>query len=499
MRQGIAAFGSIHQVPSDLPMITPWKAGGVRLLCALTIRSPSLTEWNTMDLFNYRDGELCCEDVPVADIAGQIGTPVYIYSANTLAEHYRRLANAFAPVSPLICYSVKSCPNLGIVRLMADRGAGVELVSGGELHRARRAGVAGSKVIFAGIGKTDAEIREALTYAPQSSVGQGIGHFVIETEAELDSIARVARAMGTTCHASVRVNPEVQHRAPALTIDATLASHSFDHDLERAARFINNNGHNNHCRLTGLHTHFGSRMNRVDPCVEAVRGTLSLIDSLSHAARHQIETLHLAGGLGVDVNAAVGPTPADYAEQLLPLLKPYVERGLSIVLEPGRTLASNAGVLVTTVEYIRRVGTIQYIVVDAGMHSMLRPALYDAFHFVWPVRVAPMHVPAARTAHPDMPGLDASDVVGPISESADFLARARKLPPVARGDLMAVFDCGAYGSALASRYTTRPLPPEVLVDGSAATVVREPESIEDTLALELKSRKLDTQRRASFT
>ncbi|NOG54279.1 MAG: hypothetical protein HND57_08115 [Planctomycetes bacterium] len=348
------------------------------------------------------------------------------------------------------------------------------------------------------MGKTDAEVREALTYSARSASGQGIGQFVLETPAERDHIAAVARAIGIAGHASLRINPEVQRRAPELTIASETVAAAFKQDIEHAERFFEHCGHNEFCKLDGLHIHFGSQIDQVEPCASALRAVIGLIERLSQAG-HTINTLHLAGGLGVDVDAAVAPTPADYAEHLLPLLQPLVDDGLSLILEPGRTIAAGAGVLVTSVQYIRRDGATQYIVVDAGMHTLLRPALYDARHFVWPVQVAPMHVPHDRAPDQDMPGLDTADVVGPISESADFLARGRKLPPVARDDLLAVFDCGAYGSALSARYTTRPLPPEVLVDGSTATVVREPETYENLLSCELKARKLDTQRRVSFS
>ncbi len=436
-----------------------------------------------MDFFAYQDGELHCEDVPIRNIAAEVGTPTYVYSANTLRDHYRRLTEAFAPLNPLICYSIKSCSNLSILKLLADLGAGMDVVSGGELHRAGLTQVPGQKIVYAGVGKTDREIRQALEYQGSPTDRKGIRLFNIESEAEFENIARIAKSMGVVCEGTLRVNPDVDPKTHRYTTTGKKET-KFGVDLDRARAFFEKYGSNTACRVTAIHLHIGSPVYTIDPYVQAVTKALNLIADL-RTAGHTITALNIGGGFGADYESNQSPAALDYAQALIPLLQHEVEaNGLQLILEPGRSIAANAGVLLTRVQYLKHSGSKRFVIVDAGMHTLIRPALYGAFHFIWPVQVAPSHIPLERKAEMDMPGLDVVDVVGPICESGDFLAKDRKLPPVARNDLMAVFSAGAYGMVMANRYNSSPLPAEVLVDGDAFRTVRRRESYEDLVAHE---------------
>ncbi len=430
-----------------------------------------------MDWFEYRDGQLWCEQVNLDDLAGRVGTPVYVYSRRTFEDHYDRLSSAFAALDPLICYSVKSCGNVNICKLLADRGSGMDVVSGGELFRAQQAGVPMSKVVYAGVGKTDAEIRQA--------IGAKIGWFNIESEAEFENTASIARHLGATVNAALRINPDVDPQTHAKTTTGKKDT-KFGVDLERAYRFFERYGQDRHLRLTALHLHIGSPVYRAKPYVQAITKALALVEKLQRAG-YRIETLDIGGGFGADYQAAQSPSFSDYAADIVPLLKAFQTQGRTVILEPGRSIAGNAGVLLTRVQYVKTGGRKKFIIVDSGMHHLIRPTLYDAFHFLWPTRVAPMHQPTdgdwrQRT---DTPGLEVCDVVGPICESGDYLATDRSLPPVARGDLLCVFTAGAYGMVMASNYNAMPRPAEVLVDGPNATWIRRRETYQDMIAGEV--------------
>ncbi len=438
-----------------------------------------------MDQFNYRDGQLYCEDVPVEEIAAAAGTPVYIYSAATITDHYRKLVAAFRRVDPLICYSIKSCSNLSILRLLTDLGAGMDVVSGGELFRAGLAKVHGHRIVYAGVGKTDEEIIEALDYSPEGSTRHGIRLFNIESEAEFENIANIARSRGVVCEATLRVNPDVDPKTHVYTTTGKKET-KFGVDLERARAFFRKYGRNEHCRLTAIHLHIGSPVYTVEPYIEAVKRAAALIDELA-AEGFRITALNLGGGFGADYTSDQSPLAADYASAIVPLLQGHVHRGLKIILEPGRSIVANAGILLTRVQYLKKSGQRHFVIIDGGMHTLIRPALYGSFHFIWPARVARPHVPVRREQEMDLPGLDLCDVVGPICESSDFLARDRRLPPLVRGDLLAVFSAGAYGMVMASHYNSHPLPAEVLVSGARATTVRSRETYDDLIARELEA------------
>jgi len=440
-----------------------------------------------MDHFQYKQGRLHCEDIPVEEIAKQVGTPTYIYSASTFRDHYRRLTEAFAPLDPLICYSIKSCSNLAILKLLASLGAGMDVVSGGELYRASLTKTPGSKIVYAGVGKTDREIREALNYSTATPLApsSGIRLFNIESEAEFENIANIARALGKTCEATLRINPDVDPHTHLYTTTGKKET-KFGVDLDRARAFFKKYGSNNFCRLTALHLHIGSPVYSAEPYVKSVTKALQLIDDLEKQDNHQITALNIGGGFGADYESNQSPAAIDYANALIPILANRVQnKNLKLILEPGRSIAANAGILLTRVQYLKHSGQKRFVIVDAGMHTLIRPALYNAFHFIWPVVVAPDHEPRERKEEMKLTALDLVDVVGPICESADFLAKNRKLPPVARNDLLAVFTAGAYGYVMANRYNSSPLPAEILGDHNQFTVIRKRETYDDLVAHEL--------------
>lgn len=433
-----------------------------------------------MDHFAYKNGELYCEDLNVHAIAQRAGTPCYVYSRATLVDHYHRLASAFEALRPLICFSIKCNSNLSICRTLGDLGAGMDLVSGGELHRAMLAAIDPANCVYAGVGKTDEEIRQAIE--------ANIGWFNVESEAEFENLRDIAARMKASCRAALRINPDVDPRTHRYTSTGKKET-KFGVDIERARAFFRSYGKDQNCQLRGLHIHIGSPVYTVEPYVEAVKKVLALIDDLASEG-FGVDMLDLGGGFGADYESSQSPLASDYAARIVPLLKDRVQAGLKIVLEPGRTIAANAGILLVRVLYVKKSGDKTFAICDGGMNDLLRPSHYGSFHFIWPCKVPPQFVPARRSEKPDMPGLIPVDVVGPICESGDFLALDRSLPPVQRGDLLAVFTTGAYGMTMASRYNSMPLPAEVMVDGSGATLVRRRETYDDLTAHEMEPMEL---------
>ena len=431
-----------------------------------------------MDHFHYRDGELYCEDVRIAQLVARVGTPAYVYSARTFTEHYDRFLEAFAELNPTICYSIKSCGNINLCRLLVDRGAGMDVVSGGELYRARRAGVAMDKVVYAGVGKTDAEIEEALE--------AGIGYFNIESEAEFENIAAIAAQRRVHARGALRVNPDVADPRTHAKTTTGKKETKFGVDIERAKRFFDRYGRDPYLRLDAIHLHLGSPTYASTPYAEAIGKALSLVADLKLRGL-SIATLDIGGGFAADYVTGASLSWKEYATEMVPLLRPFVRDGGKIILEPGRTISANAGVLVSRVLYVKTGGSKKFVIVDTGMHHLIRPTLYEAYHFIWPVRVRPEHVPAERREHMTLAGLERCDVVGPICESTDYLAKDRELPAVARGDLLCVFSAGAYSMVMASQYNAMPRPPEVLIDGERATIIRRRETYADLDAAELET------------
>ncbi|MSR43751.1 MAG: diaminopimelate decarboxylase [Phycisphaerales bacterium] len=424
-----------------------------------------------MDDFRYLHGSLYCESVAVQDIARAVGTPTYVYSGATLESHFTKLRDAFAPLSPLLCYSVKCCSNLAILKRLAQLGAGMDVVSGGEIFRACAAGADPRHFVYAGVGKSDAEIRLALEH--------GIGLFNVESEMEFENLSRLAHETGTPARAALRVNPDVDPKTHRHTTTGKRES-KFGVDLERAVAFFHAYGRDPHIALRGIHLHIGSPVYSTAPYLQSVVKALALIDDLARAG-FPVDTLDLGGGFGADYESDQTPLATEYANAIVPLLCDRVARGLRIILEPGRTIAANAGILLTKVEYVKRSGDRTFAICDAGMNTLLRPSHYDAFHFVWPAEVDVSLVPPRRAREIILPGLQRTEVVGPLCETGDFLAQDRMLPPLDRGDLLAVYSAGAYGMTMASRYNSHPLPTEVLVEGSTFRVIRERESYSDLI------------------
>ena len=425
-----------------------------------------------MDFFNYKNRELHCEDVLAETIAREVGTPAYVYSKATLLHHYRQIAQAFKQLNATICYAIKSCGNINICRLLAEEGCGFDVTSGGELFRAIQAGGDPKKIIYAGVGKTDLEIREALE--------AGIAAFNIESEAEIENIERIAGQVGRKAIAAIRINPDVDPKTHVKTTTGKKET-KFGVDIERAERVFEQFRHLKNLRIAGLHLHIGSPVYEVRPYVEAVTKATELIDRLT-ARGYPIEWLDLGGGFAVNYRRADQALPVtQHAKALVPLLvgKPY-----RIALEPGRYIVGNAGILLTRVLYRKTSGEKRFVIVDAAMNDLIRPTLYDAFHFIWPAKPDVPNVPEQRNADLIPTDGETVDVVGPICESGDFLAKDRPLPLTKRGDLLAVFTAGAYGFAMSSNYNNRPRAPEVLVDGSRYRVIRRRETYEDLVSAE---------------
>lgn len=425
-----------------------------------------------MDYFRYQSGELYCEDVPVAAIAEAVGTPAYVYSKATLLHHYRQVADAFGPVGATVCYSIKSCGNVNICRLLAEAGCGFDVTSGGELYRALAAGADPSKIIYAGVGKTDEEIADGLRAR--------IAAFNIESEEEARNIDAVAASVGMTAIGALRINPDVDPKTHRHTTTGKKET-KFGVDLERAEKFFDQSASLKNLRMAGVHMHIGSPVYQIAPYVDAVKKINELIDRLAAKGR-KIEWFDLGGGFGVNYERPDQAWPVgEYAAALLPLLR---GRGYKVAVEPGRYIAGNAGILLTRVLYRKTGGEKRFVIVDAAMNDLIRPVLYDAYHFIWPTRPDAANVPARRDRELVPADGETVDVVGPICESGDFLAKDRMLPRTERGDLMAVFTAGAYAFAMSSNYNNRPRAPEVLVEGKEFRVIRRRETLEDLVALE---------------
>lgn len=424
-----------------------------------------------MDYFNYRNGRLFAEQVRVEDIAEAVGTPVYLYSKATFEDHLQKIQAAYSPLDTMICYSVKACGNIHILRFLAGLGSGFDVVSGGELYRVLQAGGDPSKVVYAGVGKTDVEIVEALE--------AGIAYFNIESEAELENLVTLASRQGKKTKAALRINPDIEYKTHAY-ITTGKKETKFGVDIEHAINIFETFGGNGTVNLCAVHVHLGSGGKTIDPYVDVVHKILPVIDELRQRG-HTVEALNLGGGYGADYESNSVPSAAQYAEGLIPLLK---DKGLKLILEPGKSISANAGIMLARTVYTKRGGSKKFVIVDAGMNDLIRPALYKAFHFIWPANVEERFAPARREKDLDLDGTEVVDIVGPICEGADFLAKDRALPPVARGDLLAVFTAGAYGFTMSSNYNARGRAAEVLVDGDQFSVIRKRETYEDLTALE---------------
>ena len=426
-----------------------------------------------MDYFNYRDGKLFCEGVDIAQIAAEVGTPAYIYSGATLLHHYGAMAEAFAAVDPLICFSVKSLANLHVLKLLAAAGSGFDVVSGGELARVKAAGGDTTKVVFAGVGKTDLEIVDALN--------ANIALFNVESEAEFANISRLAAETGIKTRAALRINPDVYDPKTHSYTTTGKKETKFGVDIDRAEAFFAAFGGDENVKLDAIHLHIGSPIYSPQPYVDAISKVLPLIDKL-RADGLEINMLNIGGGFAADYEVGKSPLAVDYANAIVPLL---VGKGLSIVIEPGRQIAANSGILLTKVLYRKAGGEKKFVILDAAMTDMIRPALYQAEQFIYPIKLADGDEGPTRSFDFTPPNAEKVDLVGGVCETADFLAKDRLLPPVSRDDLLAVFSAGAYGFVMSSQYNSRPRAVEVLVEGETFRVIRRRETYDDLFAAEL--------------
>jgi diaminopimelate decarboxylase len=415
-----------------------------------------------MHHFHYKDGVLHAEDVSLARLAAEVGTPFYCYSTATLARHYRVLTEAFADQDALICFAVKANSNQAVLKTLGKLGAGMDVVSEGELRRALAAGVPASRIIFAGVGKTRAEMAYALE--------QGILGFNVESEPELRALSEVAAGLGKTARIALRVNPDVDAKTHA-KISTGKAENKFGIPYGQARQLYAAAGNLPGIAVSGIHMHIGSQITDLEPFRNAF-GLMRALAAELIADGHKLEHLDIGGGLGVPYmsDGEVAPPPMDYAQVVREELG---DLGLKLVMEPGRVIVGNAGVLVTRVVYGKEGVDKTFTVVDAAMNDLIRPTLYEAQHEIWPVDEAKRAMPAI-----------VQDIVGPVCETGDYLALDRKLPPLNAGDLIAVMTAGAYGAVMSSSYNTRPLVPEVLVNGADYAVVRPRFGTEELIALD---------------
>lgn len=421
-----------------------------------------------MHSFHYRDSKLHCEDVDLGRVAQEFGTPLYIYSAGTILDHYRRLDSALASLDHLICYAVKANSNRAILKLLADAGAGFDIVSAGELFRVRAAGGLPDRCTFAGVGKSREEIEYALE--------QGVYSLNVESEAELDYINQIAGAKNLRAPIALRLNPDVDPHTHEY-ISTGSHENKFGIALEHAAAVYERAATMSNIRIVGVQMHIGSQITETEPFAEAIRKVSPLVSELK--AKYGIEFFSIGGGLGIVYESSLASGSGDwwqasktalsiqqYINAILPELR---ELKLKILLEPGRLLAGNAGVLLTRVRYLKQSGQKKFAIVDAGMNDLIRPALYHSYHEIVPVD------------EPRSSAREKIDVVGPVCESADFFALDREMPELQEGDLLAIMSAGAYGFVMASNYNSRPLPAEAFVHGNKFALIRQRQTFEDLI------------------
>jgi len=411
-----------------------------------------------MDYFIYKNDELWAEDVPLADIAEQHGTPAYVYSRATLERHYRAYDNALQNHPHLICYAVKANSNLAVLNVLARLGAGFDIVSAGELERVIRAGGDPAKVVFSGVGKQPWEMRRALKV--------GVRCFNVESDIELDRLNAIAGELGVKAPVSLRVNPDVDAGTHPY-ISTGLKENKFGIDIDIAPAIYARAASLSNLDVRGVDCHIGSQLTTLAPFLDALDRVLALVDNLAEQGI-EIKHLDLGGGLGVTYNDETPPQPGEYVEVILARLG---DRKLELILEPGRSIVANAGVLLTRVEFLKCTEHRNFAIIDAAMNDLIRPALYGAWQAIVPV--APHSKGDEKTW----------DLVGPVCETSDFLGKDRQLS-LSAGDLLAIRSAGAYGFVMSSNYNTRNRPPELMVDGDQVHVVRRRETLEEQLAPE---------------
>jgi diaminopimelate decarboxylase len=427
-----------------------------------------------MDHFQYRNRILFCEDVSVPTLAQAYGTPLYVYSKQTLLHHLGELQRAFKSAEPLICYSLKTNPNLAIGKLMGEAGAGFDVTSGGELYRALAAGGRGDKIVFAGVGKTTAEMK----YGLESNVLL----FNVESAAELAMLGEVAAGMKRTAQVALRVNPDLPPKTHVKT-DTSVKGVKFGLDIETVLEVSAQYVKHPSIQIAGIHMHLGSPILSADPYRAGAEKALVLIEKMRQQG-HVIRYLNMGGGFGIHYRKQEALPAHIFAAAILPVVQ---KSGCRLVLEPGRFIVGNAGILVSRVIFTKESGGKQFIIQDAAMNDLIRPTLYDSFHRIWAVK-PPEETPETPADYEaDIPGTSLYDVVGPVCESGDFLAKGRRLPALKRDDLMVTFSAGAYGMAMSSNYNSRLRAAEVLVDGTTHRLIRRRETYEDLVRTEVEA------------
>ncbi|MDA8162277.1 MAG: diaminopimelate decarboxylase [Desulfobacteraceae bacterium] len=408
-----------------------------------------------MDHFIFKKGELYCEDVPVRKIVEEASTPLYIYSSATLKRHFEAFDKAFASHPHLVCFAVKANNNLSILNLLARLGSGADIVSGGELFRALKAGIPAGKIVYSGVGKTLDEIRYALT--------SGILMFNVESMDELDAIKNTAAALKKQANISFRVNPDVDPKTHPY-ISTGLKKNKFGLACANAIEAYHKASHMDGLKVVGISCHIGSQITETSPFVETARKIRNLVDELGRDGI-DLKFIDMGGGLGIKYNAEAPPKPEEYLSAILPELSSMPQ---TLIIEPGRAICGNAGILVTKLLYTKDTGEKRFYIVDAAMNDLARPSLYQAHHEI---------VPVEETAAASQP----VDIVGPICETGDFFAKDRPMPPMEKGSLLAIKSAGAYGFSMSSNYNSRPRPAEVMVTGDSFRIIRHRETYENLI------------------
>jgi len=416
--------------------------------------------------FYYKNGELFCENVPIKEIAKKVGTPVYIYSKNGILERVREYKKAFNSYETLICYAVKANSNLSVLKLFESEGLGCDIVSGGELYKARKAGISSNKIVYAGVGKTDFEIDYAIR--------ENILSFNVESEMEIDVLNEIAGKNERKARVSIRVNPNVNPKTHPY-ISTGLRESKFGIDIEKALDVYKKAVKLPNIEVVGVHCHIGSQIMEISPYIEAIEKTAELVFDLKKEGI-DLQYFDIGGGIGIKYRPEDNPPSIkDLADSIIPIVK---ETGLKLIVEPGRSLIGEMGILITQVLFTKDKGNKHFIIVDAGLNDLLRPAMYNAYHHIVSVDKKDKKVKA--------------DIVGPICETGDFLALDREIEDVGRKDYLAVMSAGAYGSSMSSNYNMRPRAAEVLVDGDKFRVIRERETYEYLIKPEEEALNNDT-------
>lgn len=405
--------------------------------------------------FQYRNNKLYCEDVAVAEVARRVGTPFYLYSHHTLVDHFQKIAKAFHRINPIVCFAMKANDNMAVVKTLLNEGAGLDIVSGGELTKAITLNADPKKIVFASVGKTDDEIALA--------INAGILFFNVESAAELAEINRIAGQLGKKPQVALRVNPDVAAATHDFITTGTLKN-KFGIDLASTRRLLKSRNRYPHLMINGLHIHIGSQIVSKGPFIKAVKKIIGFIVDLRKEGI-SLEYLNIGGGLGIIYKDEQPQTAQAFADAILPYLE---ESGLKIIMEPGRFIVGNAGIFVTKVLYLKDNGFKKFYIVDGGMNDLIRPSLYGAYH-----EIVPLQKKRGRTIK--------ADVVGPICESGDFLGKDRALPLLKKGDCLAVMSAGAYGYVMSSNYNVRCRVPEVMVKGQDIAVVKNRETLDDLM------------------